>query len=433
MRETTDMNEPEATVGQGAEIIARAEARRVRSRIARALALRAVAHGAAAGLVAGAAALFGIRLADPGAAPAILAEAFLATLAAGALAGLLLRRRPPSEAVCLAALEAGAASGGLRLVADRPGAEAWTRPHTATANASFRPSRALRATFGAGAAATVLAVALPDSVFRRVLPPTADPSGLQALAAREEDRLDALRDQGALSPNEEETLREWIENVAKNADAESPAATLEVLDHVGAELDALEERARAEAERMEKAQAAAEAIAEAIKDRLAKSDAARAALSNLLERTVNAPSGCCDNPQAAQEAAEELSKLCEGAGEAGDAQEELDEELAQLLEATGVPAHDEPETAVPLTWADAPASADDDEFRDDAVASAPAGKPTRTVGIDATLPDSAPGATPRAGALGPDASGPAGAGPAPAPILPRHRDAVRRYFENPAP
>lgn len=419
--------------GTEAGFDARAEARGVRARIARALALRSLAYGGTIGLTIGAAALFAVRIANPGAAPAVLAEAALAPVAIGALIGLLLRRRPPSEEVCLAALEAGAASGGLRLVADRPGADAWTRPHTATAVAAFRPSRALRAALCGGAAAILLGTLLPRSFFERVLPPPADPSGLQALAAREEDRLDALRDQGALSPKEEETLREWIENVAKNADAESPAATLEVLDHVGAELDALEERARAEAERMEKAQAAAEAIAEAIKDRLAKSDAARAALSNLLERTVNAPSGCCDNPQAAQEAAEELSKLCEGAGEAGDAQEELDEELAQLLEATGVPAHDEPETAVPLTWADAPASADDNEFRDDAVASAPAGKPTRTVGIDATLPDSAPGATLRAGALGPDASGPAGAGPAPAPILPRHRDAVRRYFENPAP
>ena len=247
------------------ETPAHAAARSLRRSIRKALLLRAAAVSLTAGLLVAGGSFLALRTAAPDlprlrllpwtALPAALLFAF---------AALRIRRHIPSRERCLAAVEAASHAGGLALCADAPGAEAWRAPETVVPAARFRPSRALVAALACAAAFCALSLALPSAVFRRILPQPPGPSGIQALAAREEQRLDDLLDAGDIPPDQAAELREWLDRVREGVGDSSQAALLEALDHVARKLDEAAVAAAESAVAQQNALLAAEAVASSL-------------------------------------------------------------------------------------------------------------------------------------------------------------------------
>ena len=211
-------------------------ARRLRAAIRRALLSRAAWGALCFGLLLSGGSALALRIAAPSLPPlrllpwcALPVGALFAALAIPAL------RRLPSRERCLAAVEAASKAGGLALCAGAPGAEAWPAPESVVPDVRFRP--ALPAALPLAFAFCALALALPGRLFERVLPPPPDPTGLRALAAHEERRLEALLEEGAIDEKKAAELREWLEETRANAETSSQAALLEALDHVARTLD----------------------------------------------------------------------------------------------------------------------------------------------------------------------------------------------------
>ncbi len=253
-------------------------ARDLRRAIRAALLRRAAWTAAAAGLLLSGAAFLALRIASPSLSPLALlpwAAVPVAVLFA-ALAVPALRRVPPPER-CLAAVEASSRAGGLALCSEMPGAEAWAgaAPAAVAPVVRFRPSPALRASLPLAAAFCALSLALPARFFEKVLPPPPDPTGIEALAAREEARLEDLLDAGALDEAKAAELRGWLDQVRDGAEtgSSSQAALLEALDHVARSLDDAAVAAASAAVAEQNALLAADAVASALADAAALADA----------------------------------------------------------------------------------------------------------------------------------------------------------------
>lgn len=276
-----------------------AAASRLRRAIRAALLLRAAWGAFVFGLLLAGGAFFALRVASPGLAPlALLPWAALpvgALFAAVAIPGL---RRLPSEERCLAAVEASSRAGGLALCSGMPGAAAWAVPGAVAPAVRFRPSRALAAALPLAAVFCALSLALPFSLFEKVLPAPPDPTGIRALAAREEERVNDLLEAGALDEAKAAELREWLEQVREGAGSgdASQAALLETLDHVARKLDDAALAAASAAVAEQNALLAAEGVASALADAAAagalapeSAAAAPAALSDMLQAMPLSP------------------------------------------------------------------------------------------------------------------------------------------------
>jgi hypothetical protein len=276
-----------------------AAARRLRRAIRAALLQRAAWGALVFGLLLAGGAFLALRVAAPSLSPlALLPWAALPVGVLFAAVAIPALRRLPSEARCLAAVEASSRAGGLALCSEMPGAAAWAVPETIAPAVRFRPSRALAAALPLAAAFCALSLALPSSLFEKVLPAPPDPTGIRALAAREESRLEDLLDAGALDEKKAAELREWLEQVREGAEKgdASQAALLEALDHVSRKLDDAALAAASEAVAEQNALLAAEGVASALADaaeagRLAPEGAAAApaALSDMLQAMPLSP------------------------------------------------------------------------------------------------------------------------------------------------
>ena len=264
-----------------------AAARRLRRAIRAALLQRAAWGALVFGLLLAGGAFFALRVAAPSLAPlALLPWAALPVGALFAAVAFPALRRLPSEERCLAAVESSSRAGGLALCSGMPGAAAWAVPETIEPAVRFRPSRALAAALPLAAAFCALSLALPASLFERVLPAPPDPTGIRALAAREEERVEDLLDAGALDEAKAAELREWLEQVREGAEKgdSSQAALLEALDHVARKLDDAALAAASAAVAEQNALLAAEGVASALADA-----AAPAALSDMLQAMPLSP------------------------------------------------------------------------------------------------------------------------------------------------
>jgi len=276
-----------------------AAARRLRRAIRAALLQRAAWGALVFGLLLAGGAFFALRVAAPSLAPlALLPWVALPVGALFAAVAIPALRRLPSEERCLAAVESSSRAGGLALCSGMPGAAAWAVPETIEPAVRFRPSRGLAAALPLAAVFCALSLALPSSLFERVLPAPPDPTGIRALAAREEERVEDLLDAGALDEAKAAELREWLEQVREGAEKgdASQAALLEALDHVARKLDDAALAAASAAVAEQNALLAAEGVASALADAAAAGSlapegaaAAPAALSDMLQAMPLSP------------------------------------------------------------------------------------------------------------------------------------------------
>ncbi len=455
-------------------------ARRFRARLRRALLGRGAVAGASAGAAAaGLLMLAGRFIALPRQASDRLALAAAVTALAAGIGAARAMRRTPALPACLAALDAAARAGGLVMSASLPGAAAWRPPAPPLPRVVWREPRlagglALALTF------VLLTALLPQRFFVGAAAPTVPP--VAALVERTAARIADIEEEQLLPAQAVAALSNQVALAAASGDASDPARTLEALDHVAEELArAAEEQAAALAAEQETLQAAL-ALAEQLASRLdeapldgALGAAAAEALARFLSQAPLTPAlasnllttarlppgltpaalrdlagmlrdagalnearlvrladlelvkasacrgGSCTN---AADCASALARLLDGEGKAAEAAAAL----AALCAGPGAGGISRGRGDAPLTWTD-PATREHVAFKDEAVASGrhPAADTARLAGLSAAAPEvpAAPTAV-NPGALGP-AAAPRGAVPQ-APLLPRHREAVARFF-----
>lgn len=408
--------------------------------------------------------------------------------AATAVATLTVWRRIPSLDACVAALDAASQAGGLFMAAKATGAGAWPVP--ARQMPTVRQTAARRARTGAAlsAAFVVLALSLPEAAFPRM--DKATRLSIDTLVGKEMERAAQLEAADLLPEETAAALTNELARLSETGDATDPARVLEALDHIAEDLGRVaEEEAMGIVEERTAIQAThalAESLSEALStgtlspedlsrlaeamDTLLASMPASEALRSELQALSDAHAGALSPEmlKALSErlrnadalAAGKLAKLadlrlvdperlrkcrggecrggsCTNATACAAALEDMlsgnDEcaEAAAMLAACARPGTggiSRGRGDAPLTWTD-PASRGNAGFRDEALSPnrLPDASQSQLQGLSASAPevsDTAATVTPGALADGGTATGTI----TPAALLPRHREAVRRYF-----
>ena len=466
----------------------RADARRLRAAIRGALMRDAGVRGLAAGAIAVGVIALGVRFLHPETPPRLVAAAMAAlTLVAGGVAALVGSRRAPSIATCLASLDASSRAGGLFLVRDAEGAERWAPPARRMPEVVWRARGALGA-FALATAFAIVVAALSASVFARR--PNGDRLSLDSLVARELENAARLEEAGLLPEQTATALTNELARLEETGDAADPARVLEALDHIAQDLKrtAGEEAAAAAAElaALQSAAALAERFGEALAAgdlsetaQTAASQAFADALASLplskpladdLLALADTPAGTL-SPEALEQLAEMMRqagalradqlaalgemtildpaqlKACRSGGgsggctnaaacaaaldamlDEGGACGEAAETLLAAVQAPGRGGVSRGRGDAALTWTD-PATQENTAFKTERLA--PGGLPdleqSQLQGVSFSAPETADAAAPVAsGALASD--GVATGVAAPAAVLPRHREAVKQYF-----
>ncbi len=399
-------------------------------------------------------------------------------VAAGALV-LGLRGRPSRRSV-LALLDRQAGAGGLVMAAGEVELGGW-RERAGTAAAPKLAGRLSWGPLGAGAAFVAGAFLMPVA-----------PAGLAAErpleiggeVARLEERIELLEQEGLLEEEEAERFESELESLLDEASGTDPAAAWEALDHLQEVTDRaaaeVAEAALAEGEQLAAAEAVAEALAEGAEgaaERLLEE--AMAELSALTARAA-ADSRLLEGALASELAAaaggqqldlgQLLDALRRGQGDLGDKLDRLYagglidletllaakraleggdlDSLADFLEQNGLEAASgfcrgsRPGSRpgrggigrgrgdAPMTWKD-PSSPEGAKWQPQVLdpADLAALHQSRLLGLTVADPGALEPAAPSAAgaAVDPDAGG--GGGAYTHTLLPRHRGAVRRYFD----
>ena len=209
----------------------------LRRRYAEAFTRRALWQATSAGLLVAAPAVLLVRAVWP---EVLRSTLVLGTTAFAALLRAILlrraRRRLPTETQCAALVEDASRAGGLLLSADLPGAEAWPRPAVVEPPAPRYAPGIHRVLVPLGAALLAIALLLPRSLFLRTAP-TPPPAGMLTLISEQEEKIDDLMTRDAITPEEAEPLREWLEQAAADPAALGSPEKLAELDRLSAELD----------------------------------------------------------------------------------------------------------------------------------------------------------------------------------------------------
>lgn len=459
------------------------QARRFRNRIRRILAGRGALAGGLAGAWATGLILLAARLAGihGSTAERLLFIPVLAAPAALAAAALATRRTPSPEAT-LAALDAASAAGGLVMCSGADGASAWPAAVTRLPAIAWNGSRAARG-LALALCFCLTTILLPARFFAGSSPSIKQ--DLDSLAGQLAERVAQAESEALLPEPLVAALSNQLARIAESGDAADPARTLEALDHIEEELS---KSAAEQAEALTAEQAAlqatlalaeqmasrfdaapptgtqAAAAAEALSQLLAQAPFAPALASNLLAtvagtnglsaatlqqlagrlreagafgeaqlrrlgelRLVDAEacrgSGSCTNAQACAAA---LAQLIEGRGPDAEAAACL----AALCNTPGAGGPSRGRGDAPLTWTD-PSSREGAAFKDETLnpAHMPTADQARLEGLSATAPEVADTPAPATSGALPDTAAPASGGAPQAPILPRHRETVTRFFK----
>ncbi len=464
--------------------------RRFRRRAATVLALRTGLFLAAMWLLAWGAAILILRGGFAVDRPALLwgLVGLLPVAVAAATAGILKR---PAPAAVRAALDGASRAGGLVMAAAERDLGPWADhvPAPMTPTLRWRSGR-VWALVGIGVAFVGLALLIPARMGargRRPLDVGAEVAELRA-------QITVLDEEHVVEPEEAEAWAESLKHLAAEASGREPGRTWQALDHLG---DALREAARRQAEQdirhaedLARAESLARALerdggalspeslsealrvlredlagqareSQALRDCLAKhggcqggsGNGLRDALENLsaadgrrlAEALKECKSGCCSRVARLAESRlvpDEMTGQCAGAGRtsdegladfladasAGSTEEAIQDWLAGVPGRGGV---DRGRGDAPMTWKD-PSTDEGVTFEAQVLPPALALEQSRTVGVSLQAPEVAE-------ALGPAPSGAlegaeAGGGSAHTrTLLPRHRNAVERYFERDAP
>ncbi|MCX5685195.1 MAG: hypothetical protein NT049_16165 [Planctomycetota bacterium] len=409
-----------------------------------------------------------------------LAVIFLAALVAA------LRRRPSARSA-YALVDRVSSCGGLVMAASETPLGAWESqvPPLRAPTLRWRDRRT-PVLFAAACVFAAISFAVPQWFVAAAI---GNPLRVEKEVADLKDQIEALKEEKILTPEQAAELEERLRQTAEAAKGEDPAKTWEALDHIN-EVTAKAARASAEealreAEKLSRAEALAEglandaskldpaALAEGMKElakmvdqATAESAALKEGLSKELSEACKSgslkPGQCGDLAKALGECreglAESLKKLAdaklidaelagrcvglmpaEGAGEglaaflkdAGGENAGLSS-LEQInLWLDGAPGRGGVTRGrgdAPMTWKD-PSSKEGAEFKEEALApGAGSLKDSRLMGVSVGAPTvEAAGGPAKSGALNETPSG--GGSANTRTVLPRHRGAVQRYFE----
>ena len=460
------------------------EARRFRNRLRQALLEREVLAGASVGVWSAGLLILTARLAGLQGTFALRVSFLAATTGLAALvAAVVALCRTPPISVCLAALDAASAAGGLVMSAGLPGAEAWDariteHPQIACRHRSATAMLVLALLFG------LPATILPQHYFGRAARESV--AGMTPLVEKLSNLVVQAESEELLPEPVYTALSNQLARVEAEGDAADPAHTLEALDHIAEELSRFSavqaESLASEQSALQAALALAEGMATIMDENMGldaqiAENAAQvlaqflslAPLSpTLSSNLMSAAAGSTNGLNAAT--MEELARMireagagnelrlarlgelrlvdlqaCRGSGSCTNAQDcaaalarLIDENgpaseaaacLASLCNFPGAGDVSRGRGDAPLTWTD-PSSSQDAVFRELTLSTdrLPALEQSRLEGVSAAAPQVEP--TPAAitaGAL--NGAPPAQGGIQQAPILPRHRETVKRFFE----
>jgi hypothetical protein len=414
-------------------------------------------------------------------APYALSIAALGGLGCVIAAAYDARRRRPSLGALRAVIDSESGAGGLVMAADAADIGDW-RERTPRLTAP-------RVVWRGGRPGGLLALALAFFLTSAFVPVRTAPFAAERKleiaqdVARLDAQVDALRNEGALEPEKAESLRERLNRLNEDASGRDPAKTLEELDQIADSVKRAAERmaesqTRA-AERLAQTQALAQALAADAETFDAKRTAEametlaalmesnvreRAALAKRLSPELRAAlaSGAL-NRERLQELASALAKesgdigkslqrlhkagLIDGktlrAGERAGKKADGDGladflakngstlSVKEGLERWGSGGVSRGRGDAPLSWNDEPPDMRakfQEKTLPPAVASAL--RESQALGVSQAAPQSEGTAPARAGALAGAAAG--GGSAATHAILPKHRTAVRKYFERTA-
>jgi len=459
------------------------QARRFQSHVRRILAGRGALAGGVAGVWAAGLILLAARLAGI---HGSTAERLHFTLALAALVAIIAAvratRRTPSPDAILAALDAASAAGGLVMCSGADGAPAWPVAVTRLPDIVWNGSRAVRG-LALALCFCLTTILLPMRFFGGSSPSIKQ--GLESLAGQLAERVEQAESESLLPEPLIAALSNQLARIAESGDAADPARTLEALDHIEEELS---KSAAEQAEALTAEQAALQgtlALAEQMASRFdaapptgTQAAAAAEALSQLLDQAPLAPSlasnllatvagtnglssatlqqlaarlreaGACSEAQLRRLGELRLAdaSACRGSGSCTNAQT-CAAALAQLLDSNGPDAEAAACLAAlcntpgsggisrgrgdaPLTWTD-PSSREGAAFKDEALnpAHLPAADQARLEGLSAAAPEVADTPAPATSGALLDTAAPTRGGAPQAPILPRHRETVTRFFK----
>lgn len=196
-------------------------------------------RGALAGFTAGAlAAAALVLLARAFAWPDLLRTAapsamLLLSTAAGALLAL---RGLPSRSAALAQADDSSRAGGLFLVSNMEGADAWAKPRAVAPHVPYAAAPYVKHAL-LSLAALAIAAAVPKGWFASSALPRRLP--FPDVTAELRDELDQLRNEEKLAPEEISALEEEIARIEENADPSSPGETLDAMDLVRGHMEQL--------------------------------------------------------------------------------------------------------------------------------------------------------------------------------------------------
>ena len=146
-------------------------------------------------------------------------------------------RHIPSRATCAARIDDASHAGGLVLVSEMPGSEDWPLPplHQPAIPKAWRKRMP---SCGLAILSLFVVLLLPDAWFASSKSaPT--PPVLTTVTAELKNEIEDLLEQNEFPADELEALREELARVEESADATDPAATLDAVERLDAQLKAL--------------------------------------------------------------------------------------------------------------------------------------------------------------------------------------------------
>lgn len=173
----------------------------------------------------------------------------LAALPLGTLVGILLGlRHTPSRATCAALTEDATHAGGLFLVADLPGADAWPTPPPVLP-ALPKPQPRSRLALGAALLLLGAVFAAPNAWFAAATPP-APVRTMPDLTVDVKQELEDLAREDQLPPEDLEELKEELARIAESATATDPGTTLDAVARLDQRIKALRDLKAADQTRL---------------------------------------------------------------------------------------------------------------------------------------------------------------------------------------
>lgn len=358
----------------------------------RALAAEGLLVGGLCGCFASAAIVLALRaLLHPAPAwtPAVLAMIPLASLAGS----LLALRRMPSRGACAALTEDATHAGGLLLVGELPGADAWQRPSPVAAEVPVRIRRHLPRTVFA-VVALFAAFTVPASWFASAAPSA--PRVFPDITADIRNEIEDIREEESLEPETIEELAEELRRIEAAADPSDPGTAIDAAERL-----------------RERVAALLELNSETLKRVVQDSDA--------LARIAN-------DPEAAKEFRRMLDESCSGQCPNGEERPGGEGECEEPGEGSGAGSPERGRGDAEMSWTD-PSELGESKYDDSAKEMMP-GNNAEEGKLGESISEEDPTAKGKASKRDAAAIGGRSAGTSiKRTVTPRHRGTVKRFFE----